>query len=82
MIDGDIFQLIVPLDDNYSFDADSSKTQLKNNLKSNDCALNCTLTETEILEFLKEHPTATQKEIAAAVSKSLNTAKNATVHLI
>ena len=55
--------------------------QHKRAIKSNNCALNCTITETEILEFLRDHPTATQKEVATAVSKSLNTAKNATVHL-
>ena len=57
------------------------KAQIKVDLKSNHCALNCTLTETEILTFLKSYPTATQKEVAAAVSKSVNTVKNATVHL-
>jgi len=34
-----------------------------------------------IISYLKSNPTATQKNIAEAISKSVNTVKNATVHL-
>ena len=33
------------------------------------------------MNYLKNNPTATQKEVAAAISKSVNTVKNATTHL-
>jgi ATP-dependent DNA helicase RecG len=68
LIDGDIFRIIVSLDDNYSYEA-------KADLKCNSCTLNCTLTEKNILEVLKNNPTATQAEIAAVVGKSLRTVK-------
>ena len=57
------------------------KAQIKVYLKVERQPLNRTLTETEIMAFLKSYPTATQEEVAAAVSKSVNTVKNATVHL-
>jgi len=62
-------------------ESDGLNADLKSNLKSNHETLNCTLTEAEILTFLNENPMANQKEIAAAVSKSINTIKIATVHL-
>lgn len=73
LIEGNVFKIIVPL----ALVDDKNKVQLK----SNDCALNCTLTETKIFEFIKANPTATQKAIAEAVSMSVNTVKNATVKL-
>ncbi|MDR2232389.1 MAG: putative DNA binding domain-containing protein [Tannerella sp.] len=71
LIDGDVFRIIVPLDESYSFDAGLGKVQIK----GNDCTLNCTLTEKTILEYLREYPTATQTEIAKAVGRSLRTVK-------
>lgn len=35
-------------------------TVLKRKIKRNDCALFCTLIEKMVLEYLSEHPTATQ----------------------
>jgi predicted ArsR family transcriptional regulator len=55
----------------YSFDAGLGKVQIK----GNDYTLNCTLTEKAILEYLHEHPTATQTEIAKAVGRSLRAVK-------
>ena len=75
MIDGDIFRVIVPLDDGYSYEAGiTNKVQAKN-LKGDNCTLNCTLTEKAILEYLKENPSAKQSEIAIAVGKSIRTVK-------
>jgi ATP-dependent DNA helicase RecG len=71
LIDGDIFRIIVPLDDTYSFEAG-----VKAQLKGKNCTLNCTLNEKAILEYLSENPTATQTAIAAAVSKSVRTVKS------
>ncbi len=71
MIDGDVFRVIVPLDDNYSFEARMDKVQLK----GNGCTLNCTLTEKAILEYLSDNPAAKQIDIAKAVGKSLRTTK-------
>ena len=42
---------------------------------------NCTLEEIAVLNFLREHPKATQKEIAAHVGKSERTIKTITVNL-
>jgi ATP-dependent DNA helicase RecG len=75
MIDGDVFRVIVPLDDSYSFDASLDKVQIKGNDCTLNCTINCTLTEKAILEYLREIPTATQIEVAASVGKSLRTIK-------
>ena len=45
------------------------------------CTLNCTLEEHFVLEFLKTHPRATQKEIAAHIRKSERTVKTITSNL-
>ena len=75
LIDGDVFRVIVPLDDNYSFDAEIGKEQNKGQIKGNDCTINCTLSESTILEHLKENPNATQSEVAEIVGKSLRSVK-------
>ena len=49
--------------------------------KSKICTLNCTLEETAVLNFLKETPEATQKQIAEAIGKSERTVKTITVSL-
>ena len=49
--------------------------------KSNIHTLDCTLEESAVLEFLKEHPAATQKEAAAQIKKSERTVKSITVSL-
>ena len=61
MIDGDIFKIIVPLDD-----ADADKAQIKRS----DCAINCALIEKDVLHYLAEHPQATQVDVASAIGKS------------
>jgi ATP-dependent DNA helicase RecG len=76
MIDGDVFRIIVPLDDEYSFDAGTNKTQ---NLKRNDD--DCALTEKTILEYLKNNPRATQVEIAAVIGKSRRTVQDTIARL-
>ena len=45
------------------------------------CTLNCTLEEIAVLNFLREQPKATQKEIAAHIGKSERTIKTITVNL-
>ena len=45
------------------------------------CTLNCTLEEIAVLNFLRELPKATQKEIAAHIGKSERTIKTITVNL-
>jgi ATP-dependent DNA helicase RecG len=84
LIDGDVFRIIVPLDDNYSFDALIGNPQTANLSRNNcglncglNCGINCTLNEIAILEFLKEHPFASQEDIAEAVGKSLRTTQAA-----
>lgn len=76
MIDGDVFRIIVPLDDEYSYDVGDRKVQLK----GNDCTLSstfdCTNTQSSILEILIDNPSATQVEIAEFIGKSIRTIKN------
>jgi ATP-dependent DNA helicase RecG len=74
LIDGDVFRIIVPLDDSYSFDAQIGKPQSANS-KGKNCTLNCTLTEKAILEYLKGNPAATQKDVADAIGRSLRSVK-------
>ncbi len=61
----------------------SGQTQsaTKNTPKCNICTLNCTLGELALLNFIKEKPNATQKEIAAHIGKSERTVKTMTVKL-
>ena len=75
MIDGDVFRLIVPLDDSYSFDAGLGEEEIKGKGCTLTCTTNCTLTEKAIMEYLHENPKATQTAVAAAVGKSLRTVK-------
>jgi ATP-dependent DNA helicase RecG len=83
ILDGDVFRIIVPLDDSYSFDAQLGRSQIKGsdctlNCTLNctiNCTINCTLTEKAILEHLHEYPTATQAMVASAIGKSLRTVK-------
>ena len=73
MIDGDVFRIIVPLDDEYSFDAGINKAQLKRKIKRSDSDENCALFEDNILKYLKDNPTATQVEVAEVLEKSRRT---------
>ena len=73
MIEGDVFETIVPLV--------VAGEENKGQLKGSDCTTKCTLTERAILKYLATHAEATQKEIALAVGKSERTAKTATAHL-
>jgi ATP-dependent DNA helicase RecG len=77
LIDGDVFRIVVPLDDEYSFDAEMVKVQSK----GKDCTINCTLTETAVLDFLRGNPNATQNTIAVAVGRSLRSVKSAVASL-
>ena len=49
--------------------------------KCNNCTLDCTLEEIAVLNYLKEKPNATQKEIAQHIGKSERTVKSMTVNL-
>jgi ATP-dependent DNA helicase RecG len=75
LIDGDVFQIIVPLDDAYSFDVEVIKSQIIVNSKRKFRTLDCTLTGETILGFLRDNPNAKQTDIAAELGKSLRTVK-------
>jgi ATP-dependent DNA helicase RecG len=82
LIDGDVFRIIVPLDDNYSFDAQigqelkaQNKVQNKVQFAGDACTLNCTLRGKAILDYLADNPAATQKELAAAINRSVRSIK-------
>ena len=49
--------------------------------KCKNCPLDCTLEEIAVLNYLKEKPNATQKEIAQHIGKSERTVKSMTVNL-
>ena len=58
-----------------------TQSATENTPKCNICTLNCTLEELALLNFIKEKPNATQKEIAAHIGKSERTVKTMTVKL-
>ena len=58
-----------------------SQSAIGNDPKCNICTLNCTLEELALLNFIKEKPNATQKEIAVHIGKSERTVKTMTVKL-
>ena len=49
--------------------------------KCKNCTLDCTLEEIAVLNYLKEKPNATQKEIAQHIGKSERTVKSMTINL-
>lgn len=84
LIDGDVFRIIVPLDDAYSFDAKIGQPQTaKSNCKSCGlyCGINCTATEISVLVFLKNNPAATHESIADKIGKSIRTSQSITQSL-
>jgi fido (protein-threonine AMPylation protein) len=62
-------------------ESQSANSEQSSGAKSNICTLDCTLEELAALEFLKDHPMATQKEIAGQIKKSERTVKTITVSL-
>jgi len=78
LIDGDVFRIIVPLDDTYSFDAKIGQPQTAITNRKNCgsyCGINCNETEIKVLDFLKTNPIATHKNIANEIGKSIRTAQ-------
>ena len=80
LLDGDVFRTIVPLDDNYSYDAHLGENQSAET-KGKNCTLNCTLSEKAIIEFLQNNPIATQDTVSKAIGKSLRSVKMDMAHL-
>ena len=76
LLDGDIFRIIIPLDDNYSANTRVDKVQSA----ISKCNF-CTLSEMAIIEYLMENPEATQGEIAVVIGKSLRSVKTNMLHL-
>jgi ATP-dependent DNA helicase RecG len=77
LIDGDIFKIIVPLDDDYSFDVELNKAQNKAQFKAQLKLEDCSLAEQLILEFLSNNPDATQADTAKAIDKSRTSVQEA-----
>ncbi|MDR1247660.1 MAG: putative DNA binding domain-containing protein [Clostridiales Family XIII bacterium] len=78
LIDGDVFRIIVPLDDAYSFDAQIGKVATaKLNRKNcgSYCGMDCDMAEIRVLEFLERNPAATHENIAGEIGKSIRTAQ-------
>jgi ATP-dependent DNA helicase RecG len=81
MIDGYVFRIIVPLDDNYSFDAQIGQAENKAPNKAPDKAqikhgTDYALIEILLMEYVAEHPKATQLEIAEAIGQSRRIVQN------
>jgi len=74
LLDGDVFRIVVPLDDAYSFDDQSSKVKDKPHGKVHGKPHadddNHALIENEVLNYLRENPNTTQTDIASAIGKS------------
>jgi len=80
LIDGDIFRIIVPLDDNYSFDAGNGKPQNKTSIKTSNKTSkekNDVLIDVLILNHLRTNPNATQKEMCSITRQSLRAVQKA-----
>ena len=77
LIDGDVFRIIVPLDDSYSFDAELDKAQNKAQIKRSENNVDCALIETAIMNYLRENPNATQIDVAKAIEKSRRSIQDA-----
>jgi len=76
LIDGDIFRIIVPLDDSYSFDAGSASAKNKTSIKTSK-AESDVLIDVLILNHLRENPKMTQKEMCNVTSLSLRAVQKA-----
>ena len=72
-------ELLVDWENGQNFQ--SAKKQENTISKCKICALDCTLEERFVLEFLKTNPQATQKEIATHIQKSERTVKTITGNL-
>ena len=84
LIDGDIFKIIVPLDDSYSFDlntanGETDSEEIKAQSKRNQSAIKAQSKrkidgleslENAVLDYFRDNPRATQLEVAAAINKS------------
>ena len=78
LIDGDVFRIVIPLDDAYSFDARIGQPQTAESNRNDYglyCGINCTSTERIVLEYLAKNPMATHESIAIEIGKSLRTAQ-------
>jgi ATP-dependent DNA helicase RecG len=77
LIDGDIFRIIVPLDNEYSFDA-NTKGNL-NGLHTNNCAVNCDVNcdvnenQRKILEIMVDNSNITMQGLADAIGVTKRT---------
>jgi len=68
LIEGDVFKTIVPL---VSVDgASHGENEIKSESQTRNQTRNQTLIELKILEYLKEHPLATQQEMIAALNET------------
>lgn len=71
LIDGDIFKIIVPLDDDYSFDAKKDKTSDRAAIKTSDrAAIKTSDKKHEIILYIKEHGQITASDAAGLLSLS------------
>jgi len=75
MIDGDVFKIIVPLDDNFSFEASEAQSKRSQSATKAQSYDSIPL-EDAILEYLRDFPRATQIELAKTTGKSRRTVQD------
>lgn len=74
LIEGDVFRIIVPLDDGYSFEQNigSETTQNTTQITTDKLPNKLTATEEKILEAIRENPAITQAQLSEAVGITID----------
>ena len=75
MINGDIFRVIVPLDDEYSYDVRLGSPPTENR-KSDTVNFTVNDTQTRILELMRNQPRITAKELSEKIGITERSIKN------
>ena len=68
-VEGDVFRIVVPLDDGYSFDIGRGPDVLQATTQANQT------TEQAIIDLLKQRPDLSQKQLDCLLNMNLNTVK-------
>lgn len=78
LIEGDIFRIIVPLNDKYSFEQNIGSgttqmtTQMNTQMNTDKLPIKLTPTETKILEEIRENPEITQEQLAITIGITID----------
>lgn len=72
-VEGDVFRIVVPLDDGYSFDIGRGQDVLQSTTQAT--TQGNQTTEQAIIGLLKQRPDLSQKQLARLLNMNLNTVK-------